>query len=368
MSKIRVGIIGCGNICGIYCKNLPTFEGIELVALSDLDLDRAKALAEQYHVPKVMTPDEFLSDPEIQLVVNLTIPSVHAEVALQAIQAGKSVYNEKPLAIRRREARELLGLAREKGLRVGCAPDTVLGAGFQTARKLLDSGAIGEPVAATAFMMSGGVEHWHPNPEFFYKKGAGPLFDMGPYYLTGLFMLLGPVHRVGASARISYPTRQITSQPHAGKLIEVETPTHISANLEFSAGPLATMIMSFDVKGRHHLPNMEVYGSEGALLLPDPNTFCGPVLHRGKEDKEWREVPLEFGYQENSRGLGVADMASAIRMNRDHRCNERIAYHVLDAMHSILDSAQLGRTLELSSTTTRPEPFPLHLPPGRVDL
>jgi predicted dehydrogenase len=367
MEKIRVGLLGCGNISGIYAKNLPGFADVELVACADLEMARAEALRDAHGLPRAVPMEEFFEDPEIQLVLNLTVPSAHAEISLRALEAGKSVYNEKPLAVRRRDARQMLGLARERGLRIGCAPDTVLGAGIQTCRKLIDEGAIGRPVAATAFMLSRGMETWHPNPQFFYEKGAGPLFDMGPYYLTTLTALLGPVQSVQAMAGISFPERTITSQPLAGQKVTVRTPTHHSISLQFAAGCIGTMVTSFDV-ACHGLPNMEIYGEEGSLRVPDPNTFGGPVLLRARGENEWREMPLEFGYAENSRGLGVADLARAILTGRDHRCNERIAFHVLEIMHTALDSAESGRTLEVPSTMVRPEPLPIGLPPGRVDL
>jgi len=367
MDKVKVGIVGCGNISGIYFQAGRRFADIEIVACTDLDLERARAAAEKNQIPRALEMDAFFADPEIQIVVNLTVPAAHGEVALRALRAGKSVYNEKPLAQRRREAREMIGLAREKGLRVGCAPDTFLGAGLQTCRKLIDEGAIGQPIGATAFMMGRGMETWHPNPHFFYKKGAGPLFDMGPYYLTALTTLLGPVKQLSGSARISFPQRDITSQPLAGEVIEVETPTHVTGLLEFETGPTATLITSFDVM-KHQLPHLEIYGGEGTLVIPDPNGFGGPVRLYRRGWENWGEAPLEFGYADNSRGLGLADMAAAIRTGRDHRCNERLSYHVLDVMHSILDSAESGRRIEIASNMVRPEPLPLGLPDGRVDL
>jgi len=366
-TKVPVGIIGCGQISNIYCQNAANFTDLEVVACADLDPVRAEETKAKHHLPKALSMEEIFDDQEIQIILNLTIPAVHGELALRSLESGKSVYNEKPLAARRREARTICGMAKERGLRVGCAPDTFLGAGLQTCRKLIDSGAIGEPVAATAFMLSGGVESWHANPHFFYHKGGGPLFDMGPYYLTALTTLLGPVARVSAAARISFPERLITSQPLAGETIQVKTPTHHSANLEFANGVIGTLVTSFDVKG-HHLPRMEIYGSEGTLSLPDPNTFGGPVLLLQAPEKEWKEMPLEFGYAGNSRGVGLADMASAIKTGRTHRCNEKIAFHVLEIMHSILDSAESGRREEIASKMTRPEPMPPGLAPGRVDL
>jgi len=367
MNTIPVGIIGCGNISKIYAEAGKKFENLEIVACADLEVARAKALAEAHGIPRALSVDELLADSEVALVINLTIPAAHGAVALQALKKGKHVYNEKPLALRRREAREMLGLAREKKVRVGCAPDTFLGGALQTCRKLIDAGAIGEPVGGAGFMMSRGPESWHPSPEFFYQKGAGPLFDMGPYYLTAFTSLLGPVQRVTGSARISFKKREITSQPLAGMLIGVETPTHVSAVLDFVSGPVVTLATSFDVCS-HRMPNIEIYGSEGTLGVPDPNNFGGSVLLRQRGDEEWREMPLEFGYTENSRGLGVADMVAAIAAGREHRANDRVAYHVLDIMHSILDASEIGRHVEMNSTMVRPDPLPLGLTAGRVEL
>jgi len=367
MDKLSVGLIGCGNISGIYAQNIPGFADCELVACCDVDFARAEALQEKYSLPKALRVADFFEDPEIQIVLNLTIPAVHGEIGLQSLEAGKSVYNEKPLAPRRKEARAMMGLARQRGLRIGCAPDTFLGGGLQTCRKLLDEGAIGTPVAATAFMLSPGVESWHPNPDFFYSKGAGPLFDMGPYYLTALTTLLGPVERVTASARITFPERLIPQGPRAGEMIEVTTPTHHSASLEFATGPIGTLVTSFDVQAHGHHP-IEIYGSGGSLKVPDPNTFAGPVLLKKAGQQDWQEVPIAYGYTENARGLGLADMARAMITGRDHRANERVAFHVLEVMHAILDSASTGRHQEIGSTMTRPEPLPLGLLPGRVDL
>jgi predicted dehydrogenase len=365
-SRIPVGIIGCGNISKTYALAGRKFEGIELVACADIDVSRARALAEEEGVPRALDVLQLLADPGIVLVINLTIPRAHAEMTAKAIRAGKHVYSEKPLALRRREARECIGLARDKGLRIGCAPDTFLGAGLQTCRKLIDEGEIGVPLAGAGFMLTRGPESWHPNPEFLYKKGGGPLFDMGPYYLAAFTALLGPVKRVTGSARSSFKQREITSQPLAGTLIDVDVHTHVCAVLDFDSGPVVTLTTSFDVTGTR-LPKIEIFGSEGTLAVPDPNTFGGPVWLLRRGEKEWREMPLEFGYAENSRGIGVADMAAAIAAGREHRANERLAYHVLDLMHSIVDASETGHHIEMRSAMSRPEPLPQGLPAGKVD-
>src|SRR5262245_19741015 len=276
---MNVGIVGCGIISSVYLKNCTAAEYLNVLAVADLDMERAKAQAERFNIPRVLTVEELLADPEIELVINLTMPAAHSTVGLAAIRAGKSIYNEKPLAISREDGQLMLMEAQKRDVRVGCAPDTFLGNGLQTCRALLDDGAIGEPVAATAFMLGHGPEKWHPDPEFFYQVGAGPMFDMGPYYLTALISLLGTVRRVAGSARISFPERTIGSGAKKGNKIEVKTPTHIAGVLDFESGPIATLVTSFDVWS-HNVPRLEIYGSEGTLSLPDPNTFGGPVRVR----------------------------------------------------------------------------------------
>ena len=302
----------------------------------------------------------------MEIVVNITPPGAHAEVGLASLKAGKHLYNEKPFAITREDAREMLSLAEQKGLLVGCAPDTFMGAGLQTCRKLIDDGWIGQPVAATAFMTGRGPERWHPNPEFFYQVGGGPMFDMGPYYLTALINLLGPVHRVTGSARISFSERIAGCKAKYGMRIPVETPTHIAGVLDFVNGSVGTLVMSFDVWGAN-LPRIEVYGSEGSLSVPDPNTFGGPVRILKAGDSEWREVPLSHSYPENSRGLGVADMAYALSFGRAHRANGKMAYHVLDLMHAFHDASREGTHIDIQSTCEQPAPLPMGLNTGLLD-
>lgn len=367
METTKVGIIGCGNISGIYLKNSQeTFEILEVAACADLIPERAQDQAETHGVACACSVDELLADPEIEIVINLTTPQAHFPVAMQVIEAGKSVHNEKPLALTRAEGQELLAAAERKGVRVGCAPDTFLGGGHQTCRKLIDDGWIGEPIAATAFMLCHGHESWHPSPVFYYKIGGGPMLDMGPYYLTALVNLMGPVRRVSGEAEITFPERTITSEPLHGTRIDVETPTHIASTLQFESGAVGTLIMSFDVWA-HQLPRIEIYGTEGTLAVPDPNGFSGPVMIRRAGDSAWREVPLTHGYAENSRGIGVADIAYALRSGRPHRASGELAYHVLDVMLATLDSPKEGRHISLESTCPRPAPLPLGLRHGVLD-
>ncbi|MDH7487356.1 MAG: Gfo/Idh/MocA family oxidoreductase [Anaerolineae bacterium] len=364
-NKVAVGIIGTGNIFGAYVKGCRAFHILEIAACADIDRDKAQAKAAEFDIPKVCSVEELLAEAEVQIVVNLTVPKAHAEVSLAAIEAGKHVYSEKPLAITRQDGQKLLAAAREKGVRVGCAPDTFLGGGLQTCRKLVDDGWIGEPVAAAAFMVQHGPESWHPNPDFFYQVGGGPLFDVGPYYLTALVNLLGPVRRVAGSARISFAERIATSEMHRGRRIAVEVPTHVAGVLDFVAGPIGSIITSFDVWAAN-LPRIEIYGSEGSLGVPDPNIFGGRVLLRRAGATEWSEVPLTHSAAVG-RGIGVADMAYGIVHGRPHRASGEMAYHVLDIMQALGESSAAGRHMEIASRCSRPAPLPLGLPEGELD-
>jgi predicted dehydrogenase len=361
-AKTNVGIIGCGIISSIYLEAPSKFDILNFVACADIDMDRARAQAQRFNVPKACTVAELLADPDIDVILNLTIPKAHIEVGLAAIEQGKSTYSEKPLGINREQGKVLLDAAKVKNLRVGCAPDTFLGGGIQTCIKIINDGLIGEPVAATAFMLGHGPESWHGDPDFYYQPGAGPMFDMGPYYLTALIAMLGPVRRVTGSTRISFPERTITSQPKYGTKIKVNTPTHIAGIMDFASGAIGTIITSFDVWS-HQLPRIEIYGTEGTLVVPDPNTFGGSVLIRKAQDSAWQDVPLTHAYTENSRGIGLADMLHGIVAGRAHRASGDLAYHVLDIMQAFHDASEQGKHIELSSTCERPAP----LNPGKHD-
>ena len=364
---VNIGVVGTGNISGIYLEMGQTFDILKITAVTDLIRDRAESQVELYGIPRVLTTSEMMEDPSIDIILNLTTPDAHAEIAMQALAAGKSVYNEKPLAISREDGRKILDLAKQKGLLVGGAPDTFLGAGLQTCRKLIDDGWIGSPVAATAFMLCHGHESWHPDPAFYYKEGGGPMFDMGPYYLTALVSLMGPVKRVTGSARLTFPTRTITSEPFYGQEITVEVPTHVAGILDFASGAIATLITSFDVWS-HSLPFIEISGAAGSLSVPDPNTFGGPVKIRRPDMENWSEIPLTHGYAENSRSLGLADMAYALRTGRPHRANGELCYHVLDIMHAIHEASNQDRHIELTSTCIQPAPLPMGLTAGYLDV
>lgn len=363
--RVKVGVIGAGKIFAQYVEGCRQFSILELDAVADIDAARAAQQAAAYGVPRALSVDALLADPAIQVVINLTVPKVHAAVSLAVIAAGKHLYSEKPLAIARADGLRILHAAAEQGVRVSCAPDTFLGGGQQTCRKLIDDGWIGEPVAAVAFMTSRGPESWHPNPDFFYQVGGGPLLDMAPYYLTSLVNLLGPVRRVAGSARISFPERIATSPEHYGRRLPVEVSTHVAALLDFAAGPAATLITSFDV-WHANLPRIEVYGSEGSLSVPDPNIFGGVVRVRRARATDWSDEPLLFD-AEVGRGIGVADLAYAISSGRPQRASDELAFHVLDIMTAVEQSSAEGRHVLLESTCGRPAPLPLGLLRGKLD-
>jgi predicted dehydrogenase len=355
---IKIGMVGVGDISGIYLKNLTQlFKEVELVALCDLVKEKAEKASAEYHIPKIYdTMHELFADEEIDIVLNLTRPYEHFLVSSEALKAGKHVYSEKPLAATLEEGLELVKLAKENDLFLGGAPDTFLGAGIQTCRRLIDSGFIGRPIGAAAFMICRGHESWHPDPEFYYKHGGGPMMDMGPYYLTALTNLLGGIHSVTGVARTSFEQRVITSKPKAGEIIQVEVPTYTTGILEFDSGAVGTLFTTFDVHSNSQA-RFEIYGSEGTLLVPDPNTFGGPIYLLRQEEKEYRELPLMFDYGENSRGLGLADMAKAIETGRAPRAGYPQTLHVLEAMSAFETSSRNRAAVNLVSKFEREKPM-----------
>lgn len=363
---VGVGVVGCGNISRTYLKLASRFADFAIVSCADIELARAEAAAELVGAQVAPSVEALLADEAVEVVLDLTVPAAHGPVSQAAIAAGKAVYGEKPLALSRAEGAEVMRAATAAGVRVGSAPDTFLGAGLQTCRKVIDDGAIGQPLAASAVMACHGHEHWHPDPAFYYQKGGGPLFDMGPYYLSALVSLLGPVTKVTGANRVSFPTRTITSEPLAGTVIPVEVPTHVAGILEFASGVVGTVVMSFDTWASH-LPCLEVYGTQGSLSLPDPNTFGGPVTLWRADRREWAEVPLTHANSDNSRGIGLADMARAMRTGREHRASAALAYHVLDVMEALVQAGDQGTHMLLSSTVERPAALPIGLGPGEVD-
>ncbi|MBQ5972982.1 MAG: Gfo/Idh/MocA family oxidoreductase [Oscillospiraceae bacterium] len=356
MKTVKIGIVGCGAISGIYLENITNmFSEIEVLGVCDLIPERAENAAKKYGVPKLYKDMyELFADPEVDIVLNITRPYEHFDVSLAALKAGKNVYSEKPLAATLAEGRTLWALAREKGLMLGGAPDTFLGAGIQTSRKLIDDGFIGRPIGATAHMIGHGHETWHPDPEFYYKHGGGPLFDMGPYYLTALVNLLGNVSEVSAMTQTAFAQRRITSQPHFGEIIDVDVPTYVSGTMRFASGAIGTLFTTFDVyydAGE----KIEIYGTEGTLFVPDPNGFGGPVRLLRPEDGTVREIPLAFDYKQNSRALGLADMAHALLTGRRYRANSDMTLHVLEIMEGFITAGAEKRLVTIES---RFEPTP----------
>jgi predicted dehydrogenase len=360
-----VGIIGCGGISGTYARVMNTFGGLSLAACADVVEDRARTLAREHGIPRWCGVDELLGDPGIDLVVNLTPPKAHHAVTMAILKSGKHAYSEKPLAATIEQGRELVQTARANGLALGCAPDTFLGAGLQTCRELIDGGAIGTPVAASAFQMRSPPEAEARFVPFAYEAGGGPLFDMGPYYLTALVSLLGPIRRVTGIGQVSWADRIASRPPRAGMRLAVEMPTYATGVMEFQGGAVGTLITTYDVWASN-LPHLEIYGTTGTLLAPDPNCFGGPVAIRGRGETGWRQVVPSRAYGEDSRGLGVADLAHALQHRRHHRANDDLAFHVLEALHGILESSKTGHTWALASTCERPSPLPSDLGEGDI--
>jgi len=367
MSHVGVGIIGCGNISSSYLTLAPMFKSLEIRAVADLNLDAAKERAAEFSV-RADSVEELLAATDIDIIINLTVPAAHFEVTKQILNAGKHAYSEKPFVLSLAEGEELRALAKKKGLRVGSAPDTFMGGSHQLARAALDENQFGDIVSGTCHVMSPGMEDWHPNPDFFFQSGGGPVLDLGPYYVSNLVQLIGPVKAVTAMASASFATRTIGNGPRDGETIPVETPTNIHAVLEFENGALITLGASWDVCAHRH-ENMELYGSGGSLYVPDPNFFAGAVYSAGKEG-EPIEIPSRdhpfsvINSQDTSgidranyRGAGLADMAAAINEGREHRCSLELATHVVEVLTAILQSADSRSWVEMTTSCTRPEPL-----------
>jgi predicted dehydrogenase len=355
---MRVGIVGTGNISRQYLDTVRRLPELELTAVADLDPDRAAAVARNYGV-RDLSVEELIGDDHVDAVLNLTVPAAHEAIALQAIAASKIVYNEKPLATSRAAGARIVDAARIAGVKVGCAPDTVLGTGIQTARRAIDDGLVGTPVAATATMVTPGHERWHPSPNLYYQLGGGPLLDMGPYYLSSLISMFGPVVRVLGAASRSRDARTIGAGPRAGETVAVEVDSHVTGVLVHESGVLSTLVMSFDGIATRS-PAIEVHGTEASLTVPDPNHFEGDVaIH--PLGGAWEVLPVSAGLLDAGRGVGLADLA--ITPGSDEpRAGGRLGYHVLDVMLSLLEAAEHGTTVEISSTCDRPPPVPLHSP------
>ena len=365
---VGIAVVGCGNISDQYLENLVRFPDIAVLACADLDVKRAAAQAAKYGVPRFSDLAAVLAMPDVELVINLTIPAVHARVALQAIEAGKHVYGEKPFALSVQEARTVTAAAEERGVQLGNAPDTFLGAGLQTARRLIDEGRIGTPISARAAFGYAGPDAWHPSPEFLFQEGGGPLLDMGPYYITALIQMLGPVKTVSGFGRHAQNKRRIGSGPRTGETFDVTIDTQVSALLEFASGPIGAATFSFDSPSAFR--ELEVQGTEAVIRLPDPNRFDGSVLLYQKDvnkaaPDEWLKIPTESEWAEipgdgsaEGRGMGALEMARALRSDGEPRAAAELAIHVLDVMESITGSAAAGATTRLSTTCTSSDLLP----------
>ncbi len=369
MEPVKVGVIGCGAISGKYLENSKKFAAFDIVAVADRRLDAAQARAAEYEIPKACSPEELLADESIEIVINLTPHKAHGPVGIATLAAGKSPYIEKPLAVRREDGQQMLGLAQEQSLRIGAAPDTFFGGAWQTARKLIDDGAIGRPVAAMANLHAakrpqvapaeakdGYVSFYRTD---FFEFGVTWGFDRGPYYLHALIHLLGPVRRVTGSAQ------QFWGDVPEFKDI-VKTPTHFAGVLDFANGAVGTFLITSDVHATG-LPHIEVYGTEGSLRCIDPNNFGGPILLRKADGKELEAVDCPFGYNGNSRGVGIADMAVGLRTGRPHRATGAMGYHVIDIVHALHEASAEGRHVVLQSTCDQPAPLPLGLEEWTID-
>ena len=362
MTKLGIGLIGCGNISTTYLDLAPLFKAVEIRSVTDLNTDLAAEKAATYGV-RAESLDEMLAADDIDMVVNLTIPEAHYATSKQALEAGKHVYSEKPFVLTLEEGKELKALAEAKGVRLGSSPDTFLGGSHQQARAALDAGDIGRVVSGTCHVMSHGMEHWHPNPDFFFRPGGGPVLDLGPYYLTNLVQLLGPVARVHAASDTPFKTRTIGNGPRDGEDVPVTTPTTFHAILQFASGAIVTLGASWDVWAHRH-DHMELYGTDGSMFLPDPNFFGGVVKQAGPdgEVKEMAMTDHPFFVdnqpgQANYRTAGAADMAQAVLDGRAHRCNGDMALHVVDVMTGILKAGEAGQAVDMTTTCDRPEPL-----------
>ncbi len=379
MKPLRVGLIGTGRISGIYLENCSAFDEIDIVACGSLDLEESRAKAREHGIDRVLPPEEIIAADGVDAVLNLTIPAAHAEIEMAALDAGKHVYSEKPFVTDLEDGRRVLRLAKRKGLVVGNAPDTFLGGRWQTVRALLDSGVIGRPTGVTALVPTHGVERHHPNPDFYYREGGGPLLDLGPYYLSAMVFLLGPIARVAGMGRRTFPQRMIENGPRNGEMMPVEVDTHCVSVFEFESGVLGQMMVSFDVWDSE-TPRFEIYGEDGTICIPDPdpcggaNVFGGPVWYRTHAESRWTrqprpEAPADWlvaenmhGFNHDARGVGLLDMAYAIDEGRPPRASGELAFHVTEVMEAMLKSASSASFVEIASRCRIPDPLPRSFP------
>ena len=375
----QIGLIGTGRISDIYIQTCAKFDELEIVSCGSLDAEESQKKAEMYGIPKVQSPEEILADPNIDCILNLTTPASHASLTLKALEAGKHVYSEKPFVTDVSDCRRILDLASSKNLKVGNAPDTFFGGRWQTVRKLLDKQVIGKPTGVMAFAGTHGVERHHPNPDFYYQTGGGPLLDLGPYYLTAMVFLLGPISKVSGMARKTFDQRIIENGKRYGERIKVEVDTHSLSMLEFQNGSIGSMTLSFDIWDSE-TPRLEIYGEDGTICIPDPdpvhgaNIFHGPVLYRTRSESRWEFQPRPkdrgdwlvaentHGFNQDSRGVGLLDLYYAVRDDRAVRASAELAAHVCEVMHGILDAPSQGGFVSVKSTCDAPEILPENFP------
>ena len=363
--RMGVGIIGAGNISSQYLKAMKDFAVLDIRGLADMKTEVAEKKAAEFGV-KARSVDDLLADPAIDIIVNLTIPRAHVAVGLLAVAAGKHVYGEKPLGVNFAEGRKLVAAARRRGVRLGSAPDTFLGGGHQQARAVVDSGALGTVIGGTASFGVPGHEYWHPDPAFYYDVGGGPVLDMGPYYITDLVNLLGPVKSVQAMSLTPHKKRPIRSEPKRGQLMPVKVFTHVTGTLQFVSGALVQVSLSFDVPKHTHGP-IELYGTDASLQVPDPNWFGGEVKLARPRAEQWDDVPVKIPYADaNYRSLGVADMAYAILNDRPHRASGDLALHVLEVMEAFETASRSGEIVRIRTRVERPAPITDSLRRGRI--
>jgi len=363
--RLGVGIIGAGNISSQYLKAMKDFPVLDIRAIADMRPEVATKKAAEFGV-KTKSVDDLLADPTVDIIVNLTIPRAHVDVGLKAVAAGKHIYGEKPLGVTFAEGKKLIAAAKKKGVRVGSAPDTFLGGGHQQARAVIDSGKLGTIVGGTAFFACPGHEYWHPDPAFYYDIGGGPVLDMGPYYITDLVNLLGPVAKVQAMSLTPQKSRLIRSEPKKGQMMPVKVFTHVTGTLQFVSGALIQVTLSFDVPKHSHMP-YEIFGSEGSMLVPDPNWFGGEVKIAKPRAEAWDDVPVKLPYADaNYRSLGVADMAHAILSGRPHRASGDLALHVLEVMEAFETASKSGEIVKIKTRVERPAPLAESLKRGKI--
>lgn len=368
MQKVKVAFIGVGSISKTYLDNITqVFKELEITGVCDLIPERAEKAKENYNIPKVYKDMyEAFNDPEVDIILNLTRPYQHFEVSRLALEHGKHVYTEKPLGINLEEGDALVNLARERGLMIGGAPDTFLGAGLQSCRKYIDAGLIGEVVGAAAFMICRGHETWHPDPDFYYQVGGGPMLDMGPYYISALTSLLGRIDRLVGAGKRTFEKRTITSRQHYGTVMDVNVNTYVTGIMQFESGAIGTLFTTFDV----HYPTqarLEIYGSEGTLILPDPNLFGGPIQIYRPETKKYDELPIIFDYPTDSRALGLADMAKGLQSGREARCGTQQIHHVIEVLSGFEESIKTGSWVIMKTPYHRPMPMKKAVMKGALD-